>query len=138
MSKKVLVLCTGNSCRSQIADGYLKKFASQGAEVYSAGIETHGLNPNAVATMERDGVDIKSHTSNHLDEYASVDFDFVITVCDNAKESCPVFPSSAHLFHKSFKDPAGAKGTEDEVKAQFDAVRDEIKLYCKEFSAAYL
>ncbi|MEQ1552891.1 MAG: arsenate reductase ArsC [Ferruginibacter sp.] len=83
--KKILILCTGNSCRSQIAEGYLKYFAKNKAEVYSAGIETHGVNPLAIETMKEDNIDISHHTSNNIEEYRKVDFDFVITVCDNAK-----------------------------------------------------
>src|SRR4026207_1075153 len=93
--KKVLVLCTGNSCRSQMAEGYLRFFAGDRALIKSAGVETHGVNPNAIEIMAEDGIDISSHTSNHVDEYTSIDFDFVITVCDNAKERCPIFPGKA-------------------------------------------
>ena len=102
MTKKVLVLCTGNSCRSQIAEGYLRYFAEQKAEIFSAGVETHGVNPKAIATMKDDGIDISNHTSNNIDEYRNVDFDFVITVCDNAKERCPFFPTKAQKFHYNF------------------------------------
>lgn len=136
--KNVLVLCTGNSCRSQIADGYLQAFSPEGTNVYSAGVETHGVNPRAIATMAKDGIDISNHTSNHVDEYGDIEFDYIITVCDNAKERCPYFPSKAHRFHKNFPDPAKAEGTEDEIMKQFDEVRDVVKLYCKEFVAAYL
>ncbi len=131
--KKVLVLCTGNSCRSQIAEGYLKHFAKDLAEVYSAGIETHGLNPNAVAAMKEDGIDISKQTSNNIDEYRAIDFDFVITVCDNAKENCPYFPSKAKKFHYNFPDPAKATGTKDEIKKEFERVRNMIKDYCRIF-----
>ncbi|MFI5188633.1 MAG: arsenate reductase ArsC, partial [Chitinophagales bacterium] len=82
--KKILVLCTGNSCRSQIAEGYIRHFAGNKTEIYSAGIETHGVNPKAIETMKEDGIDISNHTSNNIDEYRDIDFDFVITVCDNA------------------------------------------------------
>lgn len=133
--KRILVLCTGNSCRSQLAEGYLKHFAGDKAEVYSAGVETHGLNPRAVATMKEDGLDISAHTSNHIDEYKTIDFDFVITVCDHAKEVCPYFPSKAQAFHYNFPDPAKAKGTEEEILQQFRAVRQMIKVYCQEFIA---
>jgi arsenate reductase (thioredoxin) len=136
--KKVLVLCTGNSCRSQIAEGYLRHFAGDKAIVYSAGIETHGVNPKAISVMKEDGIDISKHTSNNVDEYAAVDFDFVITVCDNAKESCPYFPTKAQKFHQNFPDPAKAKGTEEEVMQQFRNVRDLIKTYSKEFVESYL
>lgn len=131
--KKILVLCTGNSCRSQIAEGYLRFFAKEKAEIYSAGIETHGVNPRAVETMKEDGIDISKHTSNNIDEYKSIDFDFVITVCDNAKENCPFFPSNAKKFHYNFPDPAKAKGTEEEIKEQFRSVRKMIKDYCATF-----
>ncbi len=131
--KKVLVLCTGNSCRSQIAQGYLQKFANGKAEIYSAGIETHGVNPRAIAVMKEDGIDISHHTSNHIDEYKDLDFDYVITVCDNAKERCPFFPSTAKKFHHNFPDPAKAAGTEEEIMREFRKVRDKIKLYSQKF-----
>jgi arsenate reductase (thioredoxin) len=131
--KKILVLCTGNSCRSQMAEGYLKKFAGDKAEIYSAGIEVHGLNPRAVATMKEDGIDISHQTSNHIDGYRNIDFDYVITVCDNAKEHCPYFPSNAKKFHQDFPDPAKATGSEEEIMLQFRNVREMIKEYCKNF-----
>ena len=131
--KKILVLCTGNSCRSQIAEGYLRKFVGNRAEIYSAGIETHGVNPKAILVMNDDGIDISSHTSNNINQYTDVDFDFVITVCDNAKESCPYFPTSAKMFHYNFPDPAKATGTDVEILQEFRAVRDIIKKYCKTF-----
>lgn len=133
MKKNILVLCTGNSCRSQIAEGYLRQFAGEKANVFSAGIETHGVNPKAVATMKEDGIDISNHTSNHIDEYRNIDFDFVITVCDNAKERCPFFPSEAQKFHHNFPDPAKATGTDEAVRAQFAKVRQQIKDYCRAF-----
>ena len=136
--KKILVLCTGNSCRSQIAEGYLRYFADGKAEVYSAGVETHGVNPRAIATMKEDGVDISHHTSNNVNEYRNIDFDYVITVCDNAKERCPVFPSKAKQFHHNFPDPAKATGTEEELQQQFRKVREIIKEYCKVFVAEYM
>lgn len=131
--KKVLVLCTGNSCRSQIAHGYLQKFAGDKAEVYSAGVETHGVNPKAIATMKEDGIDISHHTSNNVLEYQGIDFDYVITVCDNAKERCPYFPSRAEKFHYNFPDPAKATGTEEELKREFARVREMIKKYSLDF-----
>ena len=133
MKKKILVLCTGNSCRSQIAEGYLKHFAGDKAEVYSAGVEMHGVNPGAVETMKEDNIDISKHTSNNINEYRNINFDFVITVCDNAKERCPFFPTTAKKFHQNFPDPAKATGTEKEIKEQFGKVRQEIKDYCKKF-----
>ncbi|MCW3466444.1 arsenate reductase ArsC [Chitinophaga nivalis] len=136
--KKVLVLCTGNSCRSQIAEGYLRYFAGDKAVIYSAGVETHGVNPRAIATMAADGIDITQHTSNHINEYQGIDFDYVITVCDHAKERCPFFPSSAKKLHENFPDPAKATGTEAEIMAAFSNVRDIIKAYTKDFVATYL
>jgi len=133
MKKKILVLCTGNSCRSQIAEGYLRLFAGDKAEVYSAGIETQGVNPRAVETMKEDGVDISNNTSNNIDEYRDIDFDFVITVCDNARERCPFFPTNAKKFHQNFSDPAKATGTEEEIKVRFREVRQQIKDFCKKF-----
>ncbi len=129
MKNKILVLCTGNSCRSQITEGYLRHFAGDKAEIYSAGIETHGVNPRAIATMKEDGIDISAHTSNNLNEYIDIQFDFIITVCDNAKENCPYFPGSAKRFHQNFPDPAKAKGTKEEIIAEFARVRDQIKAY---------
>ena len=130
MSKNVLVLCTGNSCRSQIADGYLKAFSPEGTNVYSAGVENHGVNPKAIETINDDGVDISGNTSNHIDEYANVDFDFIITVCDNAKEVCPVFNGKADsIIHQSFKDPANTNSSEQEILREFRVVRDLIKLW---------
>lgn len=131
--KNILVLCTGNSCRSQIAEGYLRKFVQGKANVYSAGIEMHGVNPKAIATMKEDGVDISRQTSNNVDEYQDIDFDYVITVCDNANERCPVFPSGAKKFHHNFPDPAKGKGTEGEIEEQFRKIRDHIKDYCEVF-----
>ena len=129
--KNILVLCTGNSCRSQIAHGYLNSFAGDKAAVYSAGVETHGVNPRAIKTMKEDGIDISNHTSNNVAEYADVNFDYIITVCDNAKERCPFIPGNAERFHYNFPDPAKATGSEQEVMIQFAAVRNTIKEYCK-------
>ena len=134
--KKILVLCTGNSCRSQIAEGYLKHYAGDKAVVYSAGVETHGVNPRAIATMKSDGIDISGNTSNNITEYAGIDFDFVITVCDDAKERCPFFPSNAQKFHYNFPDPAKAQGTELEIEQAFESVRNLIKQYCADFVKA--
>ena len=133
MSKNILVLCTGNSCRSQIAEGYLRHFAMDKARIYSAGVETHGVNPRAIAVMGKDGIDISGHTSNHVDEYQGIDFDMVITVCDNARERCPVFPSNALKFHQNFQDPAKATGSEEVIDKKFEEVRGEIKAYCQHF-----
>ncbi len=136
--KNILVLCTGNSCRSQIAEAYLRLYAGNAANVYSAGVEKHGVNPRAIATLKEDSIDISAHTSNLVDEYRGIAFDYVITVCDNAKERCPVFPSKAKTFHHNFPDPAKATGSEAEIAAQFRAVRDEIKNYCRQWVAENL
>lgn len=135
MNPKILVLCTGNSCRSQLAEGYLRHFAAGKAEIYSAGIETHGVNPRAIAIMKEDGIDISKHTSNNVNEYATMKFDYVITVCDNAKENCPYFPATIKMFHHNFPDPAKAKGTEAEIMNEFRKVREKIKAYSKDFVA---
>lgn len=132
-TKKILVLCTGNSCRSQMAEGYLRYFAKDKAVIYSAGVETHGVNPMAIEIMREDGIDLSRHTSNKVNEYAHMDFDFVITVCDNAKERCPLFPGKAQRFHHNFPDPAKAAGTPDEIKEQFRYTCALIKEYCREF-----
>jgi arsenate reductase (thioredoxin) len=131
--KNILVLCTGNSCRSQMAEGYLRYFARDKANVYSAGIETHGVNPIAVEVMKEDSVDISHQTSNNVNEYKGIEFDHVITVCDNAKENCPYFPTHAKTFHQNFSDPSKLKGTESETKEEFRKTRDTIKNYCESF-----
>lgn len=131
----ILVLCTGNSCRSQMAHGYLNHFTENSSvKVYSAGIETHGLNPDAVAIMSEDGVDISNHTSNHVDEYANVDFNYIITVCDHANENCPFIPSKNALrLHHNFFDPSKVEGTDEEKHAAFFKARNEIKTYFENF-----
>lgn len=131
--KKILVLCTGNSCRSQIAEGYLRHFAGNSAQIYSAGVETHGVNSTAIAIMAEDGIDISGHSSNNIDEYFEIDFDYIITVCDNAKENCPFFPSKAKKFHYNFPDPTKAKGNESEILEEFRRVQKMIKEYCHNF-----
>jgi arsenate reductase len=127
----ILVLCTGNSCRSQLAEGYIRHFHGDVTTVYSAGIETHGVNPRAIAVMAEDGIDISMHTSNHVHEYAHIAFDLVLTVCDHASEQCPVFPGAVKRVHHNFPDPAKARGTEEEIMFAFRTVRDEIKAFCK-------
>ena len=134
----ILLLCTGNSCRSQMAEGYLRHFVGERVDVYSAGVETHGVNLKAIAIMKEDGIDITAHTSNHVEDYLNIPFDFVITVCDSAAEKCPVFPSKAIKIHYSFDDPAKAVGGEAAIQATFREVRDQIKSYCKDFVASNL
>nr|WP_232729178.1 arsenate reductase ArsC [Ulvibacter sp. MAR_2010_11] len=137
--KNILVLCTGNSCRSQMAEGYLKHFAKNKANIYSAGIETHGLNPGAVAIMAEDGIDITQHTSNHVEEYPGISWDYIITVCDHAQENCPFIPApNALRLHQNFSDPSKIKGTEAEIHTAFEKTRNEIKNYSKKFVSEYL
>ncbi|MEZ4972323.1 MAG: arsenate reductase ArsC [Cyclobacteriaceae bacterium] len=135
---KLLVLCTGNSCRSQIAEGYLRHFGKGDLEVYSAGIETHGVNPRAIQVMKEDGVDISRHTSNHVDEYGDIKFDWVITVCDNAKENCPYFPGDVKRLYHNFPDPAKATGNEEQILNSFRSTRDLIKEYSRDLVAKTL
>jgi arsenate reductase (thioredoxin) len=136
--KNILVLCTGNSCRSQMAEGYLRYFAGDKANVYSAGVMTHGVNPKAIDVMAEDGINIGQHTSNHVDEYQDIKFDIVITVCDNANEACPFFPGNVQRFHHNFPDPPKATGTSDEIMNEFRRVRDMIKGYCKDLVQEYV
>ncbi len=136
--KQVLVLCTGNSCRSQMAEAYIRYFGDDVADVYSAGLEVHGVNPRAIEIMKEDGIDISNHTSNHIDEYRNKEFDFVITVCDNALENCPYFPTEAIRIHQNFPDPAKVTGSTEEIKTAFKTVRNQIKEYCRGFVLAFL
>ena len=132
--KNILVLCTGNSCRSQMAHGYLSHFAPKETVVYSAGIETHGLNPKAVAILKEDGIDISHHTSNHVDEYSGVKWDYIITVCDHANENCPFIPAkNAMRLHQNFMDPSKVKGSDADIKEAFITAREAIKTFCKDF-----
>ena len=131
--KNILILCTGNSCRSQIAHGYFKLFSNNRANIFSAGIETHGLNKNAVETMKSDGVDISYHTSNLVSEYLDIEFDYIITVCDHANENCPYIPSkNAERIHKNFTDPSKIVDSIDSNK-DFDLCRNEIKKFTQNF-----
>jgi arsenate reductase len=136
MSKiKVLFLCTGNSCRSQMAEGWARYLKSDLIEPYSAGIEIHGLNQNAVKVMAEVGVDISKQYSKHLDQLKDIQFDWVITVCDNANESCPYFPGPVKRFHVSFDDPprlAKNAKTEEEALMHYRRVRDEIKRFVQD------
>ncbi len=129
---KILFLCTGNSCRSQMAEGWAKHLKGDVIEPYSAGIETHGLNSNTVKVMAEVGVDISGHHSKHLDEVKDVDFDYVITVCNYAHESCPMFPGKTKVMHVAFDDPTKlSKKAESEENALdcYRRVRDEIKTF---------
>ena len=131
--KKVLILCTGNSCRSQMAEGLLASFSSN-TKVYSAGTKPEKVNPFAIKAMAEIGIDISKNTSNHVDEYIAIDFDYVFTVCDNAKEICPIYPKAKQMIHKSFMDPANARGTEKEQLKVYIQVRDQISDYFKAFA----
>jgi arsenate reductase len=121
-----------------MAEGWLRHFAKDKANIYSAGIETHGVNPKAILYMKEAGIDISKHTSNHVNEYMQVQFDFIITVCDHAKENCPYIPSQAKRFHHNFSDPSKVQGSEEEIAEAFRKTRDEIKEYCKKFVEEYL
>jgi len=136
----VLFLCTGNSCRSQMAEGWARHLKSEGIEPYSAGIETHGLNPHAVKVMAEAGVDISGHRSKHLDELKNINFDYVITVCGHANEHCPVFPGKTTVIHMGFDDPpqlAKKAKTEEEVLNIYRRVRDEIKVFIKKLAETF-
>ncbi len=138
---KVLFLCTGNSCRSQMAEGWARHLKGDVIDVYSAGIETHGLNLHAVKVMAEAGVDISTHRSKHVSEVLDISFDYVITVCGHAQENCPVFPGRAVVIHHGFDDPpklaANAK-TEEEALAHYRRVRDEIRVYVETLPEALL
>jgi arsenate reductase len=135
MKKRVLILCTGNSARSQMAEGLLRHDAGDRFEVESAGTKPGHVRPEAIAAMKELGIDISGHRSKHVDEFQGQSFDDVLTVCDNAKESCPVFPGHARRIHKAFEDPAAFQGTEEERLALFRRVRNEIRDYLKTFRA---
>lgn len=126
----ILVLCVGNSCRSQIAQGYLQEMGGSQLDVYSAGVEQHGVNPKAVQVMKEDGIDISHHTSNLVSEYKDRTFDYVITVCEDGTTACPYFPAQKKNIHQGFPDPAKATGSEDQILDFFRNVRDDIKDYC--------
>jgi arsenate reductase len=129
---KILFLCTGNSCRSQMAEGWARHLKGSEIEPYSAGIETHGLNPNAVKVMAEAGVDISNHQSKHVDDLKDVPFDFVITVCGHANENCPIFPRKAKVVHVGFDDPpklAKNSASPEEALGHYRRVRDQIRLF---------
>ena len=129
---KILFLCTGNSCRSQMAEGWGRHLKGDRVEFFSAGIETHGLNPNAVKVMAEAGVDISGHRSQHIDEFKDVPLDYVITVCGHADENCPIFPGPTKVVHHGFDDPpklAREAATEEEGLNHYRRVRDEIRAY---------
>ena len=131
--RKVLILCTGNSCRSQMAEGLLS-FFSPNTKVYSAGTKPEKVNPFAIKAMAQIGIDISQNTSNHVDAYTDFDFDYVFTVCDNAKEICPIFPKAKQMIHHSFPDPADATGTDNEQLKVYIQVRNQLRDYFKAFA----
>jgi arsenate reductase len=133
MKRSVLFLCTGNSCRSQMAEGLLRHLAGDRFEAASAGTHPVGLNPGAVAAMQEIGIDISSHRSKSLEEFQGRRFDHVVTVCDRAKESCPLLPGALSVLHWSFDDPAAATGSVEQRRAVFRRVRDEIEQQIRRF-----
>jgi arsenate reductase len=135
MKKRVLILCTGNSARSQMAEGLLRHDAGDRFEVDSAGTRPGTVRPEAIAAMQEVGIDISGHRSKHVEEFGGQRFDYVITVCDNARESCPVFFGAATNLHHSFEDPAASDGTYDERMDIFRRVRDEIRDFLRDFTA---
>ena len=138
MKKKILFLCTGNSCRSQMAEGWARHLKGDVIEPYSAGIETHGMNPRAVKVMAEVGVDISGHHSKKVDELKDVPFDLVVTVCGHAHEHCPLFPGKAKIIHVGFDDPpalAKTARTEEEALSHYRRVRDEIRAFVLQIPA---
>jgi arsenate reductase len=133
MKKTVLILCTGNSARSQMAEGLLRHDAGDRFEVASAGTHPSRVRSEAITVMKEIGIDISGHRSKSVDEFASRGFDYVLTVCDNAKESCPVYPAHGNRLHKGFEDPAAVEGPNEEKLAAFRKVRDQIREYLKAF-----
>jgi arsenate reductase len=133
--KRVLILCTGNSARSQMAEGLLRHDAGEQFEVFSAGTRPSYVRPEAIAVMRELGIDLTGHRSKHVDEFAGQPFDYVLTVCDRAKESCPIFPGHSVTIHRSFEDPAELEGSEEERLAVFRRVRDEIREYLSRFAS---
>ena len=132
--KNILILCTGNSCRSQLAHAYLDFFGKDDLNVFSAGVEVHGVNPMVIKILEEDNIHVNNYTSNHIDEYLHIDFDYIITVCDHAKETCPYIPSeNAISIHKNFNDPSKLVSNKEIVYLAFKNLQNEIKEYCKEF-----
>jgi len=132
---RVLILCTGNSARSQMAEGLLRHDADDRFEVSSAGTKPSSVRPEAITVMRELGIDLSGHRSKHVDEFGAQQFDYVLTVCDNARESCPLFPGRAVRLHHSFDDPAIVEGSEAERLAAFRRVRDELRQYLRNFPA---
>ena len=131
--KRVLILCTGNSARSQMAEGLLRHDAGGHFEIFSAGTRPSHVRPEAIAVMRELGNDLSGHRSKHVDEFAGQPFDYVLTVCDNARESCPIFPGATITIHRSFDDPAAVEGSEEHRLAAFRTVRDQLRAYLRTF-----
>ena len=131
--QRVLILCTGNSARSQMAEGLLRNDAGDRFDVESAGTKPGHVRPEAIAAMREIGIDISAHRSKHVDEFQNQAFDYVLTVCDNAKETCPIYPGQTNRIHHSFEDPAAVQGSEEERLASFRRVRDQIRDYLRSF-----
>jgi arsenate reductase (thioredoxin) len=131
--KRVLILCTGNSARSQMAEGLLRHDAGDRFEVFSAGTKPSRVRPEAIAVMRELGIDISGHRSKSVDQFTGKPFDYVLTVCDNAKESCPIFPGDVITVHRNFEDPAALQGSEEESLGLFRRVRDEIRHFLRGF-----
>lgn len=131
--KRALILCTGNSARSQMAEGLLRHDGGPGFEVYSAGTHPSHVRPEAIEAMRELGIDISGHRSKSVDEFAGQEFDFVVTVCDNARENCPVFPGNTERIHWSFDDPAAVEGDWEARLMEFRRVRDEIRARFRDF-----
>ena len=135
--KRVLILCTANSARSQMAEGLLRHDRGDEFEIESAGTRATHVRPEAIAVMQEIGIDISGHRSKVVDEFKDESFDYVLTVCDSARESCPVFPGHTNRIHKSFTDPAAVEGSEEDRREAFRRVRDEVRKYLKSFDAEH-
>jgi arsenate reductase len=130
--KRILFVCTQNSARSQMAEGLMRFLYGDRYEVFSAGTESYRVNPYAIQAMDRANIDIRAHRSKSIDEFNGEEMDYVVTVCDKAKENCPYFPGGKILLHQSFSDPAAVSGSDEQILAEFERVRDEIKIWIEE------
>ncbi|MDA0986059.1 MAG: arsenate reductase ArsC [Bacteroidetes bacterium] len=130
---KIIIICTGNSVRSQMAHGFFENHLNKSAEIYSAGTNPSFVHPRAIIVMKEIGIDISKHSSNFVGDYDNIEFDFIITVCDSAKESCPFLPGKGKRIHHPFNDPSSVWGSEDEILDSFRKTRDQIKNFCLNF-----
>lgn len=131
---KMLFICTGNSCRSQMAEGWTRHLKGDTIDAYSAGLLPGSVNPRAVKVMKEVGIDISKQTSKHIEELAGINFDYIVTVCDYARQQCPTFGDKVRTIHKSIEDPSFLEGTEEEIMAAFRKTRDEIKEFITDFT----